>query len=236
MRYAIEQSETYLGNDRWEWAVWIQATPANLKQLVEVTWILHPTFSPSTITVRDHEAHFRLDTSGWGTFLLHAKLQPRHGSPFELSHMLKLSYPAGAQGDPAHRGESASSRSDLAKPRIFLSYSSEDERNAQLIQQLAEAQGAQVVNSHSIASGMPMEAGIRKLIRESDAVLNFSGTDYVGPWIVKESNFAKVEGKPVYTLDLSSVSIGAGGLETDTENLMHQMSELVQNLSGQVKG
>jgi transcription initiation factor IIF auxiliary subunit len=93
MTFAVAQSEHYLGSKRWEWSAWIDATPEDLEQLNEVRWVLHPTFSPSTVVVTDHASKFMLSTSGWGTFLLRAELRFRQGgTAIELTHMLKLSH------------------------------------------------------------------------------------------------------------------------------------------------
>jgi transcription initiation factor IIF auxiliary subunit len=60
-----------------------------------VVYILHPTFRDPVRTITDRESRFRLDTSGWGTFTIHAIAKNRDGHDTKLSHDLVLPYPDG---------------------------------------------------------------------------------------------------------------------------------------------
>jgi len=86
----IAQDSRYRGNDWWDWSVWIEGTSSELDQIDEVTWRLHPTFSPSKVTKRDRTTGFRLDTSGWGTFTIRADLKLTNRSSQTLKHELEL--------------------------------------------------------------------------------------------------------------------------------------------------
>jgi transcription initiation factor IIF auxiliary subunit len=92
---SIQQSEKYLGNDRWAWSVWLDGSPEDLDSVDHVMYVLHPTFHDPVRSVTDRSSCFRLDTSGWGTFKLLAKVVHKDGEETELKHDLVLLYPDG---------------------------------------------------------------------------------------------------------------------------------------------
>lgn len=92
----IRQSETYLGNDWWDWSVWIDGSDAELDDVSHVEWRLHPTFPDPVRRVTDRVSKFRLDTGGWGTFVVHAVVHTKSGTPHRLRHQLQLHYPGGS--------------------------------------------------------------------------------------------------------------------------------------------
>lgn len=91
----IAQSEKYQGDDLWAWAVWIEGEPAELDLIKSVTYTLHPTFRNPTRTTTDRASKFRLETEGWGTFRIHARVDVGDGTPHKLTHDLELHYPDG---------------------------------------------------------------------------------------------------------------------------------------------
>jgi transcription initiation factor IIF auxiliary subunit len=66
-----------------------------LDDIDRVVYILHPTFHNPVREVEDRGSKFRLETSGWGTFTIHAKAVHRDGRETPLHHDLKLVYPDG---------------------------------------------------------------------------------------------------------------------------------------------
>ena len=95
MALSIQQSQNYLGKDRWQWSVWLEGRAEELDAVKQVVYILHPTFHNPVRTITDRESQFRLDTSGWGTFTIHAIATDRNGHETKLSHELVLQYPDG---------------------------------------------------------------------------------------------------------------------------------------------
>jgi transcription initiation factor IIF auxiliary subunit len=92
---SIRQSDKYIGNDRWAWSVWLDGSSEDLDNVDHVTYILHPTFHDPVRAVKDRSSGFRLETSGWGTFTLLAKISHKDGRETVLNHNLVLSYPDG---------------------------------------------------------------------------------------------------------------------------------------------
>lgn len=95
MALSIQQTQQYAGSGRWRWSVWLDGTPEELDSVDHVTYILHPTFNDPVRPVSDRTTNFRLDTSGWGTFTMHADIVHRDGRETILTHDLVLLYPDG---------------------------------------------------------------------------------------------------------------------------------------------
>jgi transcription initiation factor IIF auxiliary subunit len=89
----IRQSAKYAGNDWWDWSVWLEGTDAALDAVSYVEWRLHPTFPDPVRRVTNRQSKFRLDTGGWGTFVIQSVIYMKTGSPERLRHELQLQYP-----------------------------------------------------------------------------------------------------------------------------------------------
>lgn len=193
MEYRIAQSQKYLGNDYWEWSAWIEASPERLGEVTSVVWLLHPTFHPSRVESTSRATLFRLDTSGWGTFRLRAEIRRRTGEPVTVGHMLELDYPddgsvASASGGPREA------------PYLYLSYSSEDAAHAGEVREAMNRLGIQVRDVKDVAPGAPLEAAVRKMIRESAGVMSVMGSEYASPYVISEMKLAESEEKPSLAL------------------------------------
>jgi transcription initiation factor IIF auxiliary subunit len=92
---SISQNQEYLGKDRWAWSVWLEGSSQELDGVDHVVYILHPTFHNPVRQINDRKTNFRLDTSGWGAFTIHAKAVHRDGRETMLDHDLVLLYPNG---------------------------------------------------------------------------------------------------------------------------------------------
>jgi transcription initiation factor IIF auxiliary subunit len=95
--FEIFQSENYQGDDWWKWSVWVEGKDEDLDRIDYVEWTLHPTFPDPIRQSRDRGQKFRLETGGWGTFQIRARVQLKDGSNVRLSHYLRLHYPGGTQ-------------------------------------------------------------------------------------------------------------------------------------------
>jgi transcription initiation factor IIF auxiliary subunit len=95
MSLSIQQEQTYVGHDRWKWSVWVDGSAEELDKIDHVMYVLHPTFHKPVREVSDRNTKFRLDTSGWGTFTIHARAFFKDGREMPLEHDLVLAYPDG---------------------------------------------------------------------------------------------------------------------------------------------
>jgi hypothetical protein len=92
--FRVDNSATYMGSKRWEWTVFIAATPAILSKVRCVEYELHPTF-PNPLQVicdrgYDENRAFPLNASGWGAFNIRVKVTFSDRPPQTLNHWLKL--------------------------------------------------------------------------------------------------------------------------------------------------
>jgi transcription initiation factor IIF auxiliary subunit len=95
MTLRIEQGFKYQGEDWWKWWIWIEGSEAELDQVDHVVYMLHPTFPNPVRTIKERSTKFRLETAGWGVFLIRAKVMLKQGKEISLSHQLVLEYPDG---------------------------------------------------------------------------------------------------------------------------------------------
>jgi len=98
----IQQMQRYEGDDWWTWAVWVDGPDEALDRIDFVEWTLHPTFPNPVRRVRDRDSKFRLETGGWGTFPILARVRMKEGTAereLKLRHELELSYPDGTMTD-----------------------------------------------------------------------------------------------------------------------------------------
>jgi len=95
MGLRIDQDFIYQGDDWWKWRIWIEGTDAELDEIDKVVYTLHETFPDPVRVIKDRQSKFRLESSGWGIFRIHAKVHLKGGSAMKLHHDLELLYPDG---------------------------------------------------------------------------------------------------------------------------------------------
>jgi transcription initiation factor IIF auxiliary subunit len=101
--YRVDQGYEYIGDDRWNWWVRIDATDAELDRINHVVYTLHPTFSNPVRTVKSRSNRFELRSAGWGVFKLYVDIVENSGEHHKLTHLLQLAYPEG-NGETEHVG------------------------------------------------------------------------------------------------------------------------------------
>ncbi|MBQ0931136.1 pYEATS domain-containing protein [Ideonella alba] len=195
MTLRIAQDARYVGNDYWNWRAWIEGSDEELGEVEQVVWILHPSFSQPRVTVKNRANGFRLETSGWGTFLLRAELSLQGGRTQALRHNLTLEYP----DEEAAPLRSASA----ARPRgasVFLSYSSIDARAAARLRDGLTQAGVQVLDQSGVTPGEPWQEALANMMARADAVVTLVGDDDMSPWVSAELSHALAADKPTLAL------------------------------------
>lgn len=94
-KYEIAQDYSYIGDDFWNWSVWIEASETSLDKIENVIYNLHYTFKEPVRIINTRNNKFKLETSGWGTFTIYARINFKDKSVLELEHELELYYPEG---------------------------------------------------------------------------------------------------------------------------------------------
>ena len=93
MNLNIKNNWKYIGNDKWDWEVFIDDKGSGeLTEVESVEYILHPTFPNPVINVTDPEEGFRLKLKGWGTFDIKAFIYKKNGEKEKLIHHIELKY------------------------------------------------------------------------------------------------------------------------------------------------
>ncbi len=93
--YKIAQDFKYEGSDWWSWWIWIEGSKEDLDLVDHVIYTLHSTFRNPVRKINDRESKFKLETEGWGTFLIYAKVVLKNKREISLTHDLTLEYPSG---------------------------------------------------------------------------------------------------------------------------------------------
>jgi len=90
LNVTVENSAKEIEPGWWEWGIYINGAPAELKQIRCVEYTLHPSFPNPVRLVCTPNNRFLLTARGWGTFKVPIKLMLKDGSIRELSHQLEF--------------------------------------------------------------------------------------------------------------------------------------------------
>ena len=86
-----------IGDNRWEWTVFIKAPPDTLAQVRCVEYLLHPTFPNRDRMICDRgqtaDQPFPLTATGWGVFDIAVKVMFKDGHTENLTHHLRFDTP-----------------------------------------------------------------------------------------------------------------------------------------------
>lgn len=208
MTLKIAQDFEYAGDDFWRWWAWIEGPGDELDGVERVEWLLHPSFNPGVVDSTDRPSGFRIDCSGWGTFVLRARVHQSGGRKVTLRRMLTLWYP---DSDQAARLRSAPTKQappeDPGAPhRVYLSYGAEDRRRALALRRSLESLGLEVVDESLVDPGEPWDIALRKLQAGADATVAYVSSDTPSTIVAREVNTSARTGKP--TLVIASHDFG----------------------------
>ena len=78
-----------LNDSRWNLFFSIDNDPTlTMKFIKQVTYSLHPTYQPSTVTI--YEAPFLIEKTGWGAFVVHCEVVLTDGNIYKVAHLLEF--------------------------------------------------------------------------------------------------------------------------------------------------
>ena len=128
---SADNTSIYVGNDRWQWTVFIVASKEDLNRISSVQYKLHSTFSPQTREIKtlgDTKKPFALTLTGWGTFEIKILIKFKDGRrPKSISHYLKFIEQKAAASKNIKTGNSAVEVSnDWWEWTVFIKGSSTD--------------------------------------------------------------------------------------------------------------
>jgi hypothetical protein len=90
---ALSNTARAVGDNRWDWTVFVQAPTQVLDRVKCVEYTLHPTFPNPVRRVCDRGAGpraFALNSNGWGEFTIRAKVAFKDGHTQGVEYWLKL--------------------------------------------------------------------------------------------------------------------------------------------------
>lgn len=91
-----DNTSRYVGNGRWDWKVFIKASPQILREILYVEYTLHSTF-PNPVRrvdkIGDLSYPFALEINGWGIFEIPIKVVFKNQAVHFLKYMLRFVAP-----------------------------------------------------------------------------------------------------------------------------------------------
>jgi hypothetical protein len=79
-----------VGENLWDWMIYIEADSSTLTSIQCVEYTLHPTFPEPVRTVCSAANNFGLSTQGWGTFEIKVRVLFKDGTERRLTHRLRF--------------------------------------------------------------------------------------------------------------------------------------------------
>jgi hypothetical protein len=243
MSLRIAQSDKYAGDGWWSWAIWLEGTPDELKQVESVTYFLHPTFPTPVREVRSRKTNFRLRAKGYGGFTLKARVELRDKKSRMLKHELKLELPKVTHkpGKPQSASTVEAGKPIQSKegPRVFLSYSVADAKVADMVKQTLQARGVTAVDASSaFEPGSSLRQTTSHALLSSDAVVTIH-SDAPNRWADGEIATARARAIPVIPLVLGSEGVKPRDwAHTQAIHLSHspEQGEVEEKLTGMLPG
>jgi len=86
----IKQNQELVRENYWKWSVELEAKEETLERVLFVVYTLHETFPNPIRRISSREDNFRLETSGWGEFMIYAKVLFEDKTQIRLTHWLEL--------------------------------------------------------------------------------------------------------------------------------------------------
>ena len=188
----LTNSASSKGNDRWNWSVWLEGEDHELDQIKAVEYILHPTFRNPHRIVTDRNSNFRLDSNGWGEFMIHAKITTVHETTFSMDHWLRLS----EEGDEPAPTRAAPAEANKKPKRVYLSFGNADLYLASQVGKFLQEHGVEVVTGNDITAGESIGRAIQSSIGHSDSVVALVSNES-SQWVNVELEEAVKQGKEV---------------------------------------
>lgn len=214
MSISVKQSASYAGNNRWNWAIWLTGSAAELDQIKQVTYTLHPSFPNPVRVIRAKRDGFRLQSNGWGEFRIYIDILFRDGEHTQLSHDLKLTEEA-EQTEPSHGKQIAASIAELAHQTsikgtvkklmhtmvehatehlpeltLFISGGVADAPTIERLRAALVKLNMQILSADDVPVGVPFAVHIENLIAQADIVV-FMLSSRPSLWMNHEIEVAK---------------------------------------------
>jgi transcription initiation factor IIF auxiliary subunit len=227
MTLKIAQDSQCEGPDWWKWSVWLEGPDAELDEVSSVEWLLHPTFPSPVREITDRTSRFKLQSAGWGEFLVKARVHKKSNKVLLLAHSLHLeappkASPGGAKSKKKNKKGGKKTAAAKTPSKVFISYGASEARAAGVAKTMLEARGIQWTDaSVSAEESAPLRTALTSSLSSSDAVIALrSGGS--GPWSDWEVSTAQAQGVPVISVKLPETSA-----ENHEDTLREQLAPML---------
>jgi transcription initiation factor IIF auxiliary subunit len=206
MKISLKQKTTYDGDNWWKWSVWVEGEKEILNRIEYVEYALHNSFPQPVRRVEDRSSKFRLDSEGWGEFMIRAQVIHKDGSKKSLKRWLELKSSAEGDKQDDETSEAAGgggvSGEGLSRS-IFFSCNIADAPFANALSKALGAHGARVLMMGNETSGLPWEVSINQLLNQADVAV-FIISESMSTWMKRELAATLERKIPIIPLLLSS--------------------------------
>jgi len=176
----------------WDWAVWIDGPTNELDRVREVEYRLHSSFPQPLQRITSRPTKFRLESSGWGEFLIRARLTLDDQSEIQLERWLQLS---GEQG-PARTTKS----SGATGKSVFISHSTADADIARRLVSRLREKGIEAFEPNQLPPNVPWEHALQRWLKVADLmIIVVSGR--ASAWLDQELDSFRPTGKPLLVVN-----------------------------------
>jgi hypothetical protein len=213
MSIRISQESSYKGNDRWNWSVWLEGPADELDRIESVDYMLHPTFRDPLRHITDRQSKFRLNSAGWGEFMIYLNIKHTDGRVAKRKHWLQLEYPARSSkgghvlGSEPKPGSGHLSKPESGKPEpqfVYLSSGVADTRFARVLERALKTQGIEILRfEDDIAPGLPWDVSLNSALDRAKSAI-FVISDRPNAWMTRE-----IEAVQMRNIPITSVIVGS---------------------------
>ena len=206
MSIRISQESSYKGNDRWNWSVWLEGPDQELDRIEYVDYMLHPTFRDPLRHITDRQSKFRLNSAGWGEFMIYLNIKHTDGRVAKRKHWLQLDYPArsskgghllGSEPKPGSK-EVAEPESLRSEPQVvYLSSGAADRHFASVLARALKTQGIEILRfEDDIAPGLPWDISLNSTLDRAKSAI-FVISDRPNAWMTREIEAVQKRNIPI---------------------------------------
>ncbi len=195
MALTLVQDARQQDSGRWKWSLRLVGEDDELDQVEYVQYTLHPSFRNPVRRIDDRTSRFRLDSSGWGEFVIQADVRMKDGTSAHLEHYLELRSPL--QGAERVNGRRQRDRT------VFISYGVADALIAHELRSALEAYGLDPSTADDVSIGEPWRDKIESLIQHASGVILIA-SERPSRFTLFEAGMAEMHKKPTVTIIVGS--------------------------------
>ncbi len=190
----LRQSSEYMGQNWWNWSLWIDAPPSVLNDIEYVNYKLHSTFPDPVQQRTNAQDKFLFESAGWGEFTINAEIKPKNGKAFTKRHWLTLEYPQPTQS--LRPGSTTATREKHEHPTVFLSAGITDLRMGNALARALREQGIIVFKSDELSADVPWDFAITEMTKNADLMVVLLSGRPTG-WTMREIHAARNQKKQI---------------------------------------